>query len=551
LTTSDSTLFSAGLTVLNNSAITVENCVFDNNNLINNSSASIVSGGGAAISNIGKEGDVTVKNNTFRNNSVSSAASTSGGGAEIIAGLFSDATAGLTLENNIFYNNSVNGSESDGGGAAVAVLGFKGDLRVVNNTFRNNSVIGSSGPFPELNVAVGGGLSLFSFSNDARIVSGNTFDNNYASHPDFVAGGGLWFNLNGGGGDITNNTFTNNSANSSSGTALGGGVLTGNGGFFGVGVFAFTNNVLLNNSTTSSTGDAFGGGAYIFDNLQQDITNNTFTMNTTSGKGGGLYLESNIDASIFNTQVANVYNNIVWNNTANGGGDDIFLDDDADGNNTGSNINLFNNDFTEFFSQCANTAGCTPNISQGSNINKDPLFVDAVNWDVHLMPTSPAINVGDPNAPSIPDEDFEGDPRNFGGAPDMGADETFVQKVNNLVTFVPIQSTFKTVTNTSGCPAGFTRKFSFKSRLTNISQDSDLYDLFAKVKTLTNNNLLQNADGGPGGVGSTLTVPKAGSFSDGELSPGEFVDVPFVICLKNRNKFSFFVDVLRVVGEID
>jgi len=126
---------------------------------------------------------------------------------------------------------------------------------------------------------------------------------------------------------------------------------------------------------------------------------------------------------------------------------------------------------------------------------------------------------------------------------------TILVNVNDLVTFVPIQSTFKTVTNTSGCPAGFTRKFSFKSRLTNISNDSELYDLSAKVKTLTNNNLLQNADGGPGGVGAVLTVPEMGGFSDGELGPGEFVDVPFVICLKNRNRFTFTVDVLGVVGD--
>ena len=67
-----------------------------------------------------------------------------------------------------------------------------------------------------------------------------------------------------------------------------------------------------------------------------------------------------------------------------------------------------------------------------------------------------------------------------------------------------------------------------------------------KVATLTNGNLLQNADGGPAGVGATLTVPKTGSFSDGVLSPGEFVDVPFSMCLKDENPFTFFVDLLGI-----
>jgi len=94
------------------------------------------------------------------------------------------------------------------------------------------------------------------------------------------------------------------------------------------------------------------------------------------------------------------------------------------------------------------------------------------------------------------------------------------------------------------CSAGFVGKFSFNARLSGKNSSPSLTKLLAKVTTLSNGNLLQNADGGPAGVGATLTVPKAGNFSDGLLSPNEFVDVPFVICLKTRTAFSFFVDVL-------
>jgi len=115
--------------------------------------------------------------------------------------------------------------------------------------------------------------------------------------------------------------------------------------------------------------------------------------------------------------------------------------------------------------------------------------------------------------------------------------------INDLVSFEPISSSFQTTANTSGCPAAFVGKFNFDARLFNNSSPS-MSKLLVKVATLTNGNLLQNADGGPAGVGATLTVPKTGSFSDGVLSPGEFVDVPFSICLKDENPFSFFVDVL-------
>jgi hypothetical protein len=60
-------------------------------------------------------------------------------------------------------------------------------------------------------------------------------------------------------------------------------------------------------------------------------------------------------------------------------------------------------------------------------------------------------------------------------------------------------------------------------------------------------NLLQNADGGPRGVGARLTVPQEDGFSDGILSGAEFVDVPSIICLQQRQPFQFVLDVFGVV----
>jgi hypothetical protein len=113
---------------------------------------------------------------------------------------------------------------------------------------------------------------------------------------------------------------------------------------------------------------------------------------------------------------------------------------------------------------------------------------------------------------------------------------TSAQIVNDLVTFEPIESTFKDSSDITGCPPEFVGTFSFDARLTNVS-DRSLRNLLVVVETLTDENLLQNADDGPGGVGATLVVPQKDDFSDTVLSPGEFVDVPFNICLATKTPF--------------
>ncbi len=100
----------------------------------------------------------------------------------------------------------------------------------------------------------------------------------------------------------------------------------------------------------------------------------------------------------------------------------------------------------------------------------------------------------------------------------------------------------------SGCPDGFVGNFSFDARLTNTSAET-LTQLMCECTTLTRGNLF-NADGGPDGVGGTLTIPipAASDYSDGELGPGEYVDVHFEICLTQWKWFRFFVDVRGVPG---
>ena len=67
------------------------------------------------------------------------------------------------------------------------------------------------------------------------------------------------------------------------------------------------------------------------------------------------------------------------------------------------------------------------------------------------------------------------------------------------------------------------------------------------MNTLTGGNLLLNADGGPGGVGSSLTIPNIDLGGDEVLTPGENFQAIFEIGLASPNPFTFFVDVFGVI----
>jgi hypothetical protein len=118
--------------------------------------------------------------------------------------------------------------------------------------------------------------------------------------------------------------------------------------------------------------------------------------------------------------------------------------------------------------------------------------------------------------------------------------------VNDKVSLVNMTTAFS-ATPCGGASAG---TFTIRATFENISSD-DLLELFFNPSTLTNGNVLCNADGGSGGVGSRLSVPLAGDFNDGKLAPGESFDVVFQIGLASRSRFTFLVDLFGVVEPVD
>ena len=146
-----------------------------------------------------------------------------------------------------------------------------------------------------------------------------------------------------------------------------------------------------------------GGATDAFGSSSVDLTNVTLTGNDSPLAGG----------TFFDTAVSgNITNSIVWNNT-NG---QIVINDG------GSYPTVTYSDIQ------GGSAG-------EGNIDLDPEFMDVshldpANWDVHLYATSPCIDAGTEDAPSLPDGDFEGEKRinarNFGASKsraDMGGDE--------------------------------------------------------------------------------------------------------------------------------
>ena len=91
-------------------------------------------------------------------------------------------------------------------------------------------------------------------------------------------------------------------------------------------------------------------------------------------------------------------------------------------------------------------------------------------------------------------------------------------------------------------PAGV---FTITATFENISGHI-ISDIFFEVDDLTGGNLVLNADGGPGGVGATISVPNS-DLPSGALDPTETFVVGLQIGLASPNPFTFFVNGFGVI----
>jgi hypothetical protein len=77
------------------------------------------------------------------------------------------------------------------------------------------------------------------------------------------------------------------------------------------------------------------------------------------------------------------------------------------------------------FGNSTDLVAATPGATLGNNMSGvDPLFVDAANANYHVKFNSPARDAGTATPPGgLGLFDLDGNPRNFGAAPDIGAFE--------------------------------------------------------------------------------------------------------------------------------
>jgi len=153
------------------------------------------------------------------------------------------------------------------------------------------------------------------------------------------------------------------------------------------------NNLIVYNSA------AFGGGL-VFWNSESEIINCTISGNISTGNGGGIYCHYYSHLDLVNT--------IMWNNSPQ----EIYV-------NTGS-------------------IGATYSDIQGGwggegNINADPLFVGTGDHPFMLQDLSPCVNTGieDTTGLNLPEFDFAGNDRIYGGRIDMGAYEWQGTQIND------------------------------------------------------------------------------------------------------------------------
>lgn len=246
----------------------------------------------------------------------------------------------------------------------------------------------------ELNRAdhTGGGITCGSTSAICSpVLTANRISNNEAN----LEGGAISIHQ-GSEPVIMNNTISSNKVTNY--FSIGGG---------GIYIFlssaTIVNNLIFDNRSHPYAGDRFyftnrligTGGGILLEGAGADIFNNTIMGNKASGSGGG------IDDRYYpwGGGPIEIQNNIVWGNQ---GSEDPEIDHELD-------------------ARYCNVKGGYPGPG---NIDSDPYFVDAENWDLHIRHTSPCLNAGFQAGIKHP-LDFEKDPRVAYGDVDIGADEFF------------------------------------------------------------------------------------------------------------------------------
>lgn len=380
-------------------------------------------GGGMRNHDVSSQPSLT--NCTFTNNTAD------GGG-----GIY-NMSSPLTVTSCTFTGNQA----IDGGG----IYCYRTTLTVTNSDFINNTATGLGGGFFgdfsnmratdcffSSNTATKGGGGVCDYDGIVSTYANCLFTQNIAAS----SGGGIYSAWSTAGPRVTNCTFRGNEA------TTGGGISNYNNNP------TVTNCSFINNMASNSGGGIFNdsyqnsGGANSFPKL----FNCAFSNNTARFTGGGISNEN---------QNQTVTNCTFSNNTATSYRGGAI-------NQSGNGVTQFTNGIvwgnqSATLPAIAGLATVANSLVQGfpntlpdanGNFAANPLFVNAANGDLRLLPASPAINAGslaalpldtqdldsDGNKTELLPYDLNGNARVVQGIPDLGAfeDQTVLDATNNI-----------------------------------------------------------------------------------------------------------------------
>lgn len=480
VTFSNNTSDNNGGAIYNNSSNpTLTNATFTSNTATSN---------GGAIFNTGS--NITLNNATFTSNTSNLSAATAGGGGAIYS------TGGTsTLNNATFTSNTAN---SDGG----AIYNTANNFTLKDGIFNNNTASSEGG-------------AIYSTGGTFNLTQADFVQNRATSNA-----GAIWLQTNN--ATITQADFLQNRG--------------ANGGA----IYNNSNNVIVTNANfTLNVADASGsvGGAIYNDNgngLQ--VINATFSRNNAASEGGAIYQR---DTANNNFLLTSTITNSSFSGNAASSGSAIFNSgiDVSDGfNSTIRNSIIWGHGGTALANSGSSSNTVTNSIVQGGftgtgNLNVDPLFVDAINDDLRLQSTSPAINAG--NNASLPADarDLDGDsnitepipldlarnPRVNGTNVDIGAFE-FTQNsapvLNDTTLTVPENSPLNTLVGTVTATDADNNPLTYSITAGNPNLDNDGTSAF----TINNSGQIRVADPDDIDFETNPTNPLTVSVSDGSLS---------------------------------
>jgi predicted outer membrane repeat protein len=275
---------------------------------------------------------------------------------------------------------------------------------------------------------VGGGMYN---DGSSPMLTNCTFSGNSSGY----GGGGIY--NHGASPVVTRCTFSDNST-----TGCGGGISNDWGSTMSVTDCTFSNNVadmgggMCNGESSPAVANcAFSGnsarlGAGVYNRESSPaVTNCSLSLNLASGCGGGLFNLASSPALTNCTFSGNSATSFSGGGICNSSSSSPALTNCILWGDTPQEIYSYDMDSVPVVTYSDIQGG----YSGTGNIDDDPLFVDAASDDFHLGLDSPCIDVGNNDAPILPDVDFEGHTRIADGdcdgtaTVDMGVDEVLLR----------------------------------------------------------------------------------------------------------------------------